>query len=308
MNQEHASSVAELAPHPVLAVVAHRGKTFGAGLHALRDRLDTGGRCEQLVWCEVDKSKKIAAKVARAVDHGATRVVVWGGDGSVQHALEGLRGADPERVTLGVMPAGTANLFARNHGIPLDFDGALEVAVGASTRRIDVGRVNDEVFGVMAGTGLDSLMIRDADKGLKSRVGKLGYVWTGTKNLHRAANDVCVRVDGEDWFEGRAGCVLVGNVGTLLGGMRVFEDADPTDGQFDIGVISAESLGEWARLLGRAIVSSPSSSPMLTATRGRKVTVTLGSKRPYELDGGARDPVKKLKFRVQPSAVTVCVP
>jgi diacylglycerol kinase (ATP) len=291
-----------------VAVVAHRDKTFGPGLHELRRRVEAHVGTDDRSWCEVDKSRKVTAKVARAVEAGATRIVVWGGDGTVQHALEGLRDADPNTVSLGVMPAGTANLFARNHEIPLDFDEACAVALGDVTRRVDVGEVNGERFGVMGGTGLDALMIRDASKGLKNRVGKIGYVWTGTKNLHRAANDVRVRVDGDDWFEGRAGCVLVGNVGTLLGGLRVFEDADPADGRFDVGVISAEHLGEWARLLGKAIVGSPSSSPLLTCTQGRKVDVRLGEKRPFELDGGARGATRRMKFRVRPSAVAVCVP
>lgn len=291
-----------------LAVVAHRGKTFGDGLDEVRARIEQGPWAASYSWTEVDKSRKVTAKVEKAIDAGATRVVVWGGDGSVQRAIDGFRAADPDHVALGVLPAGTANLFALNHGIPTGFDDAVAVALGSHTRRVDLGEVNGERFGVMAGTGLDALMIRDASKGLKDRVGKVGYVWTSAKNLRNAGNDVRVVVDGVDWFDGRASCVLVANVGTLIGGLEVFEHADPTDGQFEIGVVSAETLRQWAALVGRALVTSPTSSPALTTTRGRKVRIELAKKQPYELDGGDRPKTKTMKFRVRPLALRICTP
>jgi diacylglycerol kinase (ATP) len=291
-----------------VAVVAHRGKTFGPGLDELRRRLAAGPWAEHLRWSEVDKSRKVPSRVHDAIEAGATRLIVWGGDGTVQRAVDALHGTDPEKVSVGVMPAGTANLFATNLGIPKTFDEALAVALGSCTRRVDVGRVNGESFVVMAGTGLDALMIHDASRGLKDRVGRLGYVWTGAKHIHDAATEVVVRVDGVDWFEGKASCVLIGNVGTLIGGLQVFENADPSDGLLEVGVVSAESMVEWARLFGRALVGKPSHSPLLTCTQARKVDVALSAKQPYELDGGDRPPAKKLKLRLERLALNVCVP
>jgi diacylglycerol kinase (ATP) len=291
-----------------LAVVAHRGKSFGDGLDELRNRIGQSPWGDRLSWTTVDKSRKVTAKVEKAIADGAVRVIVWGGDGTVQRAIDGFRDADADEVALGVLPAGTANLFATNHGIPSDYEEAIAVALGSHTRRVDVGEVNGERFGVMAGTGLDALMIRDASKGLKDRVGKVGYVWTSAKNLRNAGNDVRVRVDGADWYEGRASCVLVANVGTLIGGLEVFDEADPTDGRFEVGIVSADTLRQWAALVGRALVSSPTSSPALTTTRGRKVRIELQKKQPYELDGGDRPKAKVMKFRVRPLALRICTP
>jgi YegS/Rv2252/BmrU family lipid kinase len=291
-----------------LAVVAHRRKSFGAGLPAFRKRLENSPYSREMSWTEVDKSAMVTRRVQRALSAGATRVLVWGGDGTVQRAVDALAATAPEKVSLAVMPAGTANLFANNMGIPIDFDGALAAALGHHSRVIDVGQVNGERFGVMTGTGLDALMIRDASGHLKDRFGRLGYVWTVSKNLHSASNHVKVRVDGDDWFEGRASCVLVGNVGNLIGGLTVFEHADPADGLLDVGVIRAESLAQWARLVGKAAVTNPEHSSLFTTTRGRKITITLDRKEAYELDGGDRSKIKKLKVRVRPQAISVCVP
>jgi diacylglycerol kinase (ATP) len=274
----------------------------------LRQRLEESPYHGDLSWVEVEKSKFVPRQVQRALSAGATRVIVWGGDGTVQRALDAFSDADPEKVSLAVMPAGTANLFASNLGIPAKFEPALAIALGHHQRLIDVGQVNGERFGVMAGTGLDALMIKDASGGLKDRFGRLAYVWTVTKNLHQASNEITIKVDGNDWFEGRATCVLVGNVGHLIGGLEVFENANPADGLLDIGVVSAESLTQWARLFGKAVISHAENSSLLTTTSGRKVTIELAHKQAYELDGGDRPKTKKLKIRVRPHAISLCVP
>jgi len=291
-----------------LAVVAHRRKTFGPGLRALRERIENTPYGADLSWNEVEKSKFVPRQVQRAVAAGATRVMVWGGDGTVQRALDAFAEVDPSKVSLAVMPAGTANLFAANLGIPKDFDQALAIGLGHHQQRIDVGQVNGERFGVMTGTGLDALMIRDASGELKNKFGRLAYVWTVARNLRSASNEISIKVDGKAWFEGRASCVLIGNVGHLIGGLEVFEHADPVDGLLEIGVVCADSLAQWARLLGKAVVSHAEDSSLLMTTSGRKVSVVLAHKQAYELDGGDRPETKKLKVKVRPQAVSLCVP
>jgi diacylglycerol kinase (ATP) len=291
-----------------VAVIAHRRKSLGPGLRMLRKRLEESSEVTDLSWTEIDKSKKVRKQVEQAVAGGATRIVVWGGDGSVQQALQGLKNSDPAKVSLAVMPAGTANLFASNIGIPIDFDAALDVALGRSQRLLDVGEVNGERFGVMCGTGLDALMIRDASGGLKDRFGRLAYVWTVAKNLHNSTNEMTIRVDGQQWYRGRASCVLVGNVGRLIGGLEVFEHANPADGLLEVGVVSADSLLQWARLFEKAVVGHAEHSASLTTTTGRKINISLSERQPYELDGGDRPKTKRLKVRVRPQAASVCVP
>ncbi|MFL6181022.1 MAG: diacylglycerol/lipid kinase family protein, partial [Actinomycetes bacterium] len=120
-----------------VAVVAHRKKTLGGGLLELRRTLARYGVTDPL-WYEVPKSKKAPKAVRRAVDEGAERVLVWGGDGMVQRALDVLAGSG---VPMAVLPAGTGNLFARNLGIPIDLDKAVRVGLGGSVSSVDVGRV-----------------------------------------------------------------------------------------------------------------------------------------------------------------------
>jgi diacylglycerol kinase (ATP) len=160
---------------------------------------------------------------------------------------------------------------------------------------------------VMAGVGFDAEMIRGSDD-LKERLGRLAYVWSGSRNLREDAFEAEIRVDGLDWFDGRATCILLGNVGDLFGGVTVFPDARPDDGQLELGVVTAEGLVQWARTLARTATGDPTLSPFVRATRARKVKVQLDRKVRYELDGGDRTKVRTFKAKVEPGALRLCVP
>jgi diacylglycerol kinase family enzyme len=102
--------------------------------------------------------------------------------------------------------------------------------------------------------------------------------------------------------------VLLGNVGTITGGIHAFDDAEPDDGWLDVGVSTATGAAEWARTLGRMVAGRSDRSPFVRMTRARRIDVKLASPMTYELDGGARTTAKRLRAKVVPHAVTVRVP
>jgi YegS/Rv2252/BmrU family lipid kinase len=287
-----------------VAVIAHQKKTLGGGLGELRRLLADRGFGDPL-WYEVPKSKKAPKMARRAVDEGADLLLLWGGDGTQQRCIDAVAGSG---VSIGILPAGTANLLANNLGIPIDLEGALEVALHGARRRLDVGVINGERFAVMAGVGFDAIMMKDADGGLKDRFGRVAYVWTGARATRAKARKMRVEVDGIKWFKGRASCLLLGNMGTLSGGLRAFPDAEPDDGLLEIGVVTAEGAVQWARVLTRLASGHAERSPLAHMTRGREVEVRLGKSLPFELDGGARTSTDRVKASVEPGAITVCVP
>ena len=117
-----------------VAVVAHSGKTLGGGLLELRRLLEAEGVTD-LLWTEVPKSRKAPAQVQRALDEGAELVFAWGGDGMVQRCVDVLAGSE---TSLAIIPAGTANLFATNLGIPKDIEQAVALGLHGERRRFDV--------------------------------------------------------------------------------------------------------------------------------------------------------------------------
>lgn len=287
-----------------VGVIAHARKRLGDGLPALREALARHG-INDARWEEVPKSKYVRDRVRSLVDEGVDLLFTWGGDGTVQHTIDAVAG---EPVTLAIVPAGTANLFATNLGLPQDIEECVRIGLHGERRTLDVGVMNGEHFAVMGGIGLDAMMIKDADAGLKDKVGRIAYVWTGAKNVSLDAVKTRIEVDGVPWFEGKASCVLVGNVSDVLGGLSVFPQALPDDGRLDIGVVTADGAWEWARTLGRTVVGDVTSSPFVQSTTGASFDIRLKEPLPYELDGGDRKQTKKLKVAVKPGAITVSVP
>jgi diacylglycerol kinase (ATP) len=289
---------------PVVAVVAHAGKTFGGGLPELRRVLADAGYGDP-IWREVSKSRKAPKQVRRALAEGAELIFAWGGDGMVQRCVDALAGSD---AALAILPAGTANLLAENLGIPQDLAAAVQLGLTGARRRLDTGSVNGERFAVMAGAGLDAAMIEAADSGLKDRFGRAAYVYTATRNLSSRRVKTVVKVDGERFFTGKVSCVLVGNVGKILGGIEVFPSAQPDDGLLDIGVVTAGNPVQWARTFGRVASGNAAKSPFVELTKGKRVKLRFARPFRYELDGGARSPVTRLSIKVHPASVTICVP
>jgi diacylglycerol kinase family enzyme len=277
---------------------------MGGGLRELREVLAGQGVGEPL-WYEVNKSRKAPQYASRAVAEGADLIFVWGGDGMVQRCIDAVAGTD---AALAILPAGTANLLATNLNIPHDLTAAVMVGLHGARRELDTGIINGEHFAVMAGTGFDAQMIKGASRRMKRRLGRMAYVYTGTKNLSARGMKAHVKVDGQLFHKGRISCVLVGNVGKLFGGIEVFGAARPDDGLVEVGLVTADNPAQWARTFGRLAAGSPERSPFVKVTRGRKVRIKLNKKVPYELDGGDRKKAKKLQIKVHPASVTICVP
>jgi diacylglycerol kinase (ATP) len=88
----------------------------------------------------------------------------------------------------------------------------------------------------------------------------------------------------------------------------VFPDAAPDDGRLEVGVCTADGLVQWARTLVRTARGDPARSPFVRATKARAVKVQLDRKVLYELDGGDRKKVKSFKVKIEPGALSLCVP
>jgi diacylglycerol kinase (ATP) len=287
-----------------VAVVANSAKSMDGGLPELRKELAKHGVSDPQ-WREVAKSRKAPEQVQQAVEQGAELIFVWGGDGMVQRCVDALANSD---ATIAILPAGTANLFASNLGIPRKLEAAVDLGFNGDRRRFDVGRMNGERFAVMAGLGFDARVIGGADRKQKNRYGRSAYILAATKNLRMNLFEARIDVDGSKWYEGDASCILFGNVGKAFGGIEIFKEAQTDDGLLEIGVTNTEGIVQWARTFARLRFSSAAKSPFVHMTKGRAAEVTLRKKVLYELDGSSRTKRKAFQVEVEPAAVSICVP
>ena len=171
-----------------------------------------------------------------------------------------------------------------------------------------MGRFNGEKFAVMAGAGFDASMLQQADGSLKERLGRVAYVWTGSQQLRAKPFKAKIKVDGAPWYAGAASCILVGNVGRLFGGSKCSRMHAPTTAASNSASSTPmASLTGCARWLVRPSVSAER-SPLVQATSAKKIKVKLNRKVLYEIDGGDREKVKSFGIKVEPAAITICLP
>lgn len=287
-----------------IAVLANTKKVGQKDLKGLKAALRSAG-FEHTEWISFDKGSAASKAGATAVKHGADIVIACGGDGTVRAAAQSLVGKD---CALAVLPKGTANLFASAMSISDDPADLIDLIVRGDRRTIDTGRCNGMTFNVMAGTGFDAAMIDDAEED-KERLGVVAYLRSGAKQARaRTAFDMTVRVDDESVFEGSASCVLVGNIGTLKGGVEAFPNASPTDGMLDVAVITATGLKAWTGLLVSAVRGRQSLSGHAHMWSGQTISVHAETKHRFELDGGVKGTSKRFDFEVVPASLIVCAP
>ncbi|MGZ4492744.1 MAG: YegS/Rv2252/BmrU family lipid kinase [Nocardioidaceae bacterium] len=226
---------------------------------------------------------------AAAVD-GAELVIVCGGDGTVRTVCAELAGTG---VSVGVVPAGTGNLLARNLGIPLYLQAAVDVALNGQDRAIDLGEISgdgipeDEHFMVMAGMGFDAAIMEGANEQIKAKVGWLAYVVSALRNLMFPAIRVEISVDDGPWTRHRVRTVVIGNVGYLQAGIPLLPDAAIDDGVLDVVLISPRRFLSWVPLAVRIFSRNKRVDDTLNRMTGRKVSVRAQHDTPRQLDGDA---------------------
>ena len=298
MDPEAAHDTGETGRSETIQVVAIWNPASGSAPEEAELRQALGPNVELIPTTEDDPGP---GQASRAVEAGAAIAVVCGGDGTIRACLDALAGTE---TALDVVPLGTGNLLAANLGIPSGLEAARSIGRGPR-RAIDLGRADGEAFAVMAGSGFDALMMRDAEEENKSRLGVAAYVKASLGHLRRRLERTTVIVDGEVWYRGPTALVLVGNQGTISGGIEIFADADPADGRLDVAVLAPRRLRDWAGVAVQVLRGRPESSNLIELTQGEDITVITDRPRPWELDGEPRPPTDVIHFTVDASALLV---
>ncbi|MGW2485599.1 diacylglycerol kinase family protein [Streptomyces sp. NPDC001606] len=328
------------AASPLPAVSDHAGRPPG---HAavifnptVTDRTDRDALSRILerhgydapVFKETSADDPGGGQTADAVRQGAVLVVVCGGDGTVRAAADALAGSE---VPLVLVPCGTGNLLARNLGLPLSPADALDAALRGTTHRVDLGLIDGDGlaathFAAMCGAGLDAAMLERANHSArtKSVLGWPAYAVAVLRVLRTPRMGVSIRLDDAPALRRTARMVLLGNIGTVQGGMTLLPGARPDDGRLNLLILDPQGTSGWMRavwtLLRGRTVEPPSAAATVPAQNGRtdgasveffafrRAEITFDDAQPRELDG---DPIacgRRLTAEVRPGALTMLLP
>ncbi len=241
---------------------------------------------------------------AMAVADGCEVIVAAGGDGTINEVVNGIALSG---VPLAVVPTGTVNVFAREHGIPLEMEAAWERLAAGATRTIDLGCAESHgakrYFAQLAGVGLDAVSVRETSWELKKKIGPLSYIWAGLKAIatHRAEVDV----HGGN-VEARGGLVLIGN-GRLYGGQfAVFPKARTDDGLLDVCVFHNHGYGNVLRYLQGVMRGVHTTFKDVTYFQCERIECTAAEPVPFEVEGDLAGGVPAT-FSIVPRALRILV-
>jgi YegS/Rv2252/BmrU family lipid kinase len=230
-----------------------------------------------------------ATELARdALAEGCNVVVDCGGDGTLNEIVEGVVGTD---VAVGVLPGGTANLWAHEATIPRRLGEAARQMVGAERRRVDVGKVavngkHKGHFLLMAGVGFDGAVLGRISKPLKNRIGKAAYLpaIAGALRTFRPV-PVYAKLDEIDW-RGKTSQVIIGNTRSYAGFTRTTPTAYVDDGLLDVCLITATGPASVARQLTTLTLRQRPSPTSAYIYRAATVMLRSATVLPLQVDGG----------------------
>ena len=261
-----------------------------------------------------ERPGQLTTLAADAVAGGATRLVVVGGDGSVNEVVNGI--ADAHGVELAVIPRGTGWDFVRTFDIPRNLDAAVDVALTGSVREIDLGAVTyrtwggedaRSIFANVASAGISGAIAQRANESSKTLGGKVSYYWaTLAVFVGWQTGEMRVTVDGES-RNGKMIDAVVCNGRYLGGGMMMCPEAEPDDGVFDVLLIGDVTKRDLLLVLPRTYKGNHLPHPRLELLRGKVVTVESAEPLPIELDG-EQPGTTPARFEVLPRVLLLRVP
>ena len=239
----------------------------------------------------------------QAVSAGVDFVFVAGGDGAMRLAAAELLHSS---TALAPIPVGTANILARETGLPLRWDEAMEAHLSGQRVRMDTGQANGATFLLMAGVGWDAAIASRVTRRLKAKLGAGAYLLQAARTITRLhPRQMQLEVDGRD-LASDWGLLVVSNT-RLYGGLVEFTPgASAVDGMLDLCAAGPRRIGQGTALATRLALGRLREQDGLHFDRGREVSIkTPGI--PVQVDGDVIGETP-MQFTVAPHSLVVSVP
>ena len=242
---------------------------------------------------------------AAALARGASTVVAWGGDGTVNEVASALSFRD---AALAIVPSGSGNGLARELRIPFEPVRAFDVALSSQTTRIDAGELDGRLFFNIAGVGLDAQVAHRFAAGGLIRRGFLRYLEITIHELFTYRADEHTIVTDDDVLRVRAMLIAIANARQYGNGALIAPAARLDDGRLDVVIVNERSAIRTLLQIPRLFSGRIASVPGVTMRTALAIEIT--SIRPvlYHVDGEPFVGGASIAARVRPQALHVKVP
>ena len=255
-----------------------------------------------IIFTEYPGHANELAKDAR--DRGVDLVVSVGGDGTMNEVASALVHG---QTTLGLIPGGSGNGFARSLNIPLKSDDSLQLLIDAPIRTIDAGKINQHYFFGLTGIGFD------AEVGAQfqefGQRGPLPYFYLGLKTYFNFKYEKLIITTDKFEKEVRPLLITVANTSQYGNGAVIAPGALEDDVLLEICIFDRPNLISALRSAYHLFNETIDKMPQYTMQRAAKIQITRTKQNGYiHIDG---EPIKapgRLEISVQPNALRVCAP
>ena len=252
----------------------------------------------------VKRPKGILPAVDALLARGVDRLIVGGGDGTLSTVAARLAHRD---LTLGVLPLGTANDFARTLGIPPDLDAAAQIIADGRVRLVDLARANDAYFLNVASLGMSVSATSELSPFAKRWLGSMAYLYAGARAFARHPT-FRVRVrNGPDSIETFAHQVVIGNGRFYGGGVLVSQQSSLEDGMLHAYALGTRGRWQLLRTVALLRMGVPIDRPGDFFLQTTELQVETWPVRKVNCDGEIRTSTP-VTFSVEPRALRVFAP
>ena len=276
------------------------------GSRAERGILDALGRrgIRPARMARVRRPRGLLEAVDALLELGVDRLIVGGGDGTLGAVAARLA---HRAVTLGVIPLGTANDFARTLGIPADPDLAARIIAEGNVRPVDLGRANDAYFLNVASLGMSVAATAQLSPEMKRRLGPLAYAYAGVLALTQSPTFRVHVQNGPDSIETTAHQLVVGNGRFFGGGVLVARQSTLEDGLLHSYALGTRGRWQLLRTIAMLRMGFPIDRPGDHFLQTTSLRVQTRPVLDVNCDGEIRTKTP-VTFAVEPKALRVFAP
>jgi YegS/Rv2252/BmrU family lipid kinase len=249
---------------------------------------------------------ELRTAVQKAVEAGCDTLVAGGGDGTINTAASAILGRD---ITLGVLPLGTLNHFAKDLGIPLDLEEATKLILEGTWCKVDVGEVNGRCFLNNSSLGVYPTIVRLRERYRATLRGKwIAAFWAALTVMRRNPfMAVKLHVEGQAMVR-RTPLVLVANNEYRTTGIHAGTRESLARGRLALYVLNAERRPGLLRLAFKVLLEGAERVKELDLFTVEEVAVeTRRHRLQVALDGEVVTLESPLQYRTRPAALNVHV-
>lgn len=237
----------------------------------------------------------------RIQEHHIGRVIVAGGDGTINLVAEAIKDLE---IGLGIIPAGSANGLAENLQIPENLEEQIEVAIGNHSINLDILCLNDTICLHISDMGINAELIKNYEE--SSIRGKFGYLLQSIPTLIKSEYPFSFQIETRsETRETEAVLLGIANANKYGTGANVNPIGKMDDGQFEILIFKKLSLTEILKTLRN---ETDLDSDVVEIFSAKKAVITCKKPVAFQIDGEFKGEESRVEVKILPQKLKVMIP